>query len=68
MEITICPVCGGKVKKVKEDWVGIFKDQEYVVPELEYYICEDCGEKIYPREALKKIETYSPAYSLPTPA
>jgi YgiT-type zinc finger domain-containing protein len=68
LEITVCPVCDGKIKKVKEDWVGEFKGKEYIVPDLEYYICEACGERIYMREAMRKIEAYSPAYHLPEPA
>ena len=68
LEITVCPVCGGNIKKVKEDWVGKYKGQGYVVPDLEYYICEKCGERIYPREAIRKIEAYSPAYQLAEPA
>jgi len=68
LEITVCPVCGGKVKKVKEDWAGEFKGQKYIVPDLEYYVCEVCGERIYTREAMKKIESYSPAFQVPEPA
>lgn len=62
IEITTCPVCGGKVRKIKEDWVGAYNGQTYIVPDLEYYICERCGERIYPHEAMKKIESYSPAF------
>jgi YgiT-type zinc finger domain-containing protein len=68
LEILVCPVCGGKVKQVREDWVGAYKGKTYIVPDLEYYICEECGEKIYPREAMRKIEACSPAYQLPEPA
>ena len=67
LEITICPVCGGNVKKVKLDWIGEFKGQKYVVTNLEYYLCEDCGEKIYPRDAMRRIEAHSPAYQLVKP-
>jgi hypothetical protein len=31
-------------------------------PEMEFYNCPDCGERIYDREAMLKIEFYSPAY------
>jgi YgiT-type zinc finger domain-containing protein len=67
IEITICPVCAGKVKKIKEDWVGKVNGQTYIVPDLEYYICAECGERIYPREALKKIELFSPVYQMAEP-
>ncbi len=66
-EITVCPVCAGKVRKIKEDWVSEFKGEKYVVPDLEYYICDECGEPVYPHEALKKIEAFSPAYQLAEP-
>lgn len=68
LEITVCPICEGKVKKVKEDLAGEYRGQKYVVPDLEYFICEECGEKVYPREAMRKIQAYSPAYELPEPA
>ena len=64
-EITVCPVCGGKIKMVRQDWIGEYQAQKYVVPDLEYYECEDCGERIYDREAMRKIEAYSPAFEKP---
>jgi YgiT-type zinc finger domain-containing protein len=63
-ELTICPVCASKLKKVREDWVGEFEGRQYIVPDLEYYVCDDCGETVYPRDAMRKIEAYSPAYEL----
>jgi len=62
LKITVCPECGGKIKKVRQDWIGEYQGQEYVVPSLEYWECEDCGEKIYDREAMRKIEAHSPAF------
>ena len=62
MEITICPVCESKLKKVRKDWKGEYQGKKYIVPELEYYQCENCGEKIYARESMRKIEVYSPAF------
>jgi len=35
----------------------------YKVPALEYHECPACGEKIYDRKALKKIEAHSPAFT-----
>lgn len=61
-EITVCPVCGCSISKVKEDWVGEYKNQKYSVPNLEYYLCGNCGERVYPREAMQKIEASSPAF------
>jgi YgiT-type zinc finger domain-containing protein len=63
IKITSCPSCNSdKIQKVRKNWTGQFKGQTYTVPNLEYYECPDCGEKVYDREAMRKIETYSPAY------
>jgi len=62
--ITICPSCGSKkIAKTKRDWRGELHGQFYSVPLLEFYECPDCGEKIYDRHAMRKIEAYSPAYN-----
>jgi len=42
--------------------MGEFRGQPYTVPDLEFYECPDCGERIYDREAMRKIEAYSPAF------
>jgi YgiT-type zinc finger domain-containing protein len=64
INITICPTCGSnKIKKVRRRWTGKVKDKTYTVPNLEYYECPDCGEKVYDREAMQRIESYSPVFS-----
>ena len=61
-KIATCPSCGsGKIKKVKKNWKGEFQGQKYTVPGLEYHECSHCGEKVYDREAMRKIENHSPA-------
>lgn len=60
--ITVCPVCLGKVETVRKDWIGHFQGQSYVVRDLVYYVCQECGECIFPRETIKKIQAHSPAY------
>ena len=62
LEITVCPVCGHNINKVKEDWVVEYKNQKYTVLNLEYYLCSNCDERVYPREAMRKIEVSSPAF------
>ncbi len=60
--ITNCPTCGSeRIKKVRRKWVGKYRGRAYVVPRLEFYECPVCGEKVYDREAMRKIEAYSPA-------
>jgi len=63
-KITTCPSCGSKkIKKVKKSWKGEFQGQKYTVPGLEYHECPNCGEKVYDREAMRKIESHSPAFA-----
>jgi len=64
VQITICPSCGSdKIIKVQRDWTGKVGRQDYTVPSLEFYECPDCGEKIYDRHAMRRIEACSPAYA-----
>lgn len=63
LNITTCPSCGSKrIKRVRRDVTRNFKGKEYTVPNLEYYECPDCGEKVYDREAMRQIEAHSPAF------
>ena len=61
--ITVCPSCGSaKIRKARRTWTGEYKGQRYTVPDLEFHECADCGEKVYDREAMRKIESHSPAF------
>jgi YgiT-type zinc finger domain-containing protein len=63
IKITTCPSCSSKkIKKIRRNWTGQFEGQIYTVPSLEYCECPDCGEKVYDREAIKRIQEYSPAF------
>ncbi|NGZ95778.1 MAG: hypothetical protein CV089_06555 [Nitrospira sp. WS110] len=62
LTITKCPTCGSnKIKKVCRKWIGKFHGHAYTVPKLEFHECPDCGEKVYDREAMRKIEAHSPS-------
>jgi len=64
MKISICPNCGSlEIKKVRRNFTAKFHGQSYLVPALDYHECPSCGEKVYDRQAMKKIESYSPALS-----
>lgn len=64
IKITICPNCdSGQIKKVRRNWTSKIQSKTYVVPNLEYYECPVCDEKVYDREAMKKIESYSLVFS-----
>ena len=66
LKINICPTCGSeKIKKVRRNLMGRFAGRSYAVPSLEFYECPDCGEKVYDREAMRKIEATSPAFKKP---
>ena len=63
LHIKICPTCGsGSIKKVVKTWSGNSGAGIYTVPCLSFYECPKCGEKIYDREALQKLEEKSPAF------
>ena len=51
-----------KEHSVKTSMLGEYQGEKYVVPGLEYWECEGCDEKIYDREAMRKIEAHSPAF------
>ncbi len=64
MKITTCPTCGSKrINRVRRDWTDKFQGKKYTVPDLEFYECPVCGEKVYDREAMRKIEAHSPAFA-----
>ena len=63
LQITICPTCGSdKIRRVVSDITRNYKGRTYIVPKVELYDCPNCGEKVYDREAMLKIEANSPAY------
>jgi YgiT-type zinc finger domain-containing protein len=63
LKITACPSCGSrKIRKICRDWTGSFKGKRYTVPNLCYYECPECGEKVYDRDAMRDIEAHSPAF------
>jgi YgiT-type zinc finger domain-containing protein len=64
LHIAACPSCGTpKIKKVLRNWSGTYQGQRYTVPSLEFYPCPACGEKVYDREAMRKIEAHWPAFA-----
>ncbi len=64
LKITICPTCGSdKIKLVKRDWTSQYRGQSYTVLGLEYYECADCNEKVYDRQAIQRMQKYSPAFA-----
>ena len=68
INITRCPTCGSdQIKQVCCDWAGAYHGQAYVVPALTFYECPVCGERVFEREAVAKIQAYSPAFAKDAP-
>lgn len=64
IKITECPTCGSKrIKGVRRNWRDTYKGKPYVVPNLEFEECPECGERLFDRDAMRKIEAHSPAYA-----
>lgn len=63
LNIKTCPTCGSeKIERVVRDLTRTYQGQPYTVPMLEFYDCPNCGEKVFDRKAMLKIQAYSPAY------
>lgn len=64
LTITACPTCQSpNIEKIAGPWSGSYEGGSYEVKNLEYFACPDCGEKVYPPEAMRRIQACSPAYS-----
>jgi YgiT-type zinc finger domain-containing protein len=63
MGIKHCPSCGsGRIKKVHGSLTREFEGETYTVPNVTYYSCPDCGERVYEGDSVEKIQARSPAY------
>ena len=52
----ICEFCGGKTVKRKVRKVHWFKQQLYIVEDVEAEVCHDCGERYYHATTLDAID------------
>lgn len=69
LNVTHCPTCGSdQIKKVCRDWTGTHEGEAYMAPALEFYECQVCGERVFERDALIKIQAHSPAFAKRSPA
>ena len=60
-DIRTCPTCRSKkIRLVKRGVTHGFKGRSYEVPDVEFHECPDCGEKLYGREAMQKLQSYRP--------
>lgn len=61
IDVRTCPTCGSKrIRRVCRPVTRTFKGRTYEVPGLEFHECPDCGENLYGREAMHKLESYHP--------
>jgi YgiT-type zinc finger domain-containing protein len=64
MKLTRCPTCGSqRLRKVRRDLAGEHHGQPYTVAGLEFHECPDCGERVYDRAAMRRIQATSPAFA-----
>lgn len=64
MTITQCPSCASrKIKHKRQDWEGEANGTSYKVRDLQFYECPSCGERIFDRDAMRKIEARSPVFA-----
>ena len=64
LKITRCPTCHSRrIKRVRKTLRRTWKGQAYVVPNVEFEECPDCGERLFDHTAMQKIEAHSPAYA-----
>jgi YgiT-type zinc finger domain-containing protein len=60
LKLTVCPNCGKKnLKKKRKAVTGTRQGKQYSAPDVEFYECADCGEKIYDPAAIRHIEQHS---------
>jgi len=50
------------MEMVRRDWTGVVAGQAYTVPDLEFYECPGCDEKVFDTHALQRIEAASPVH------
>ena len=64
LKITRCPTCdSARIRRVRKSLRRTWRGTAYVVPNLEFEECPDCGERLFDHEAMRKIEAHSPAYA-----
>jgi YgiT-type zinc finger domain-containing protein len=66
LQITECPTCGSdKIRRTRKAIKRTYKDHTYCVPDVSFWECPDCSERIFDRTAMRQIEAASPAYAKP---
>jgi len=62
MQHKLCPTCGSeRIRRVRRDYARTYRGKPYVVPQLVFHECANCGEQVFSAEAMRKIESCRPA-------
>lgn len=51
-----CLYCGGGMRKVKVGYTIDRKDYHLYLEEIPAYVCNKCGEKLFPEDEVKAIQ------------
>ncbi|MBI5762669.1 MAG: type II toxin-antitoxin system MqsA family antitoxin [Planctomycetes bacterium] len=63
LQLNRCPTCGSaKIRRVCMDVKGEFRGKPYVASRVAFHECPACGERVFDREAMRRIEDKSPAF------
>ena len=66
LKISSCPTCGSaKIRRVRKTIERTYRDRTYMVPNVSFWECADCSERLFDRDAMHRIEACSPAYHKP---
>lgn len=61
MQIKTCPTCGSRrIKQVTEDVPCDFGGHAYISKDITFYSCPAYGERVYGREAMRRMEAQRP--------
>lgn len=52
------PKCQGQIKVLLEDYKIKSRGGVILVPDVEIWVCRKCGDKFYPAQSSKKIDSY----------
>jgi YgiT-type zinc finger domain-containing protein len=56
MKVGICPICGGEMVNKSVDVVETINKKLVIVRGVSAEVCMRCGERLYPKEEMKKVE------------
>ena len=64
LTIKTCPLCGSsRIKRLRRTLSRSYRGRNYTVPNVQYFACPDCGERLYDAAAIDKIQAHSPAFA-----